>query len=218
MRAVIGGIGYRDLRDHSFGPMVSDALAEGPLPPGVEAQDLSYNPVAVGQWLEAMAADERPQRMVLVSGIRRGREPGTHVVYRWDGTLPHPERIQNAVADAVTGVIHLDNTLVVLAQFGPMPEELIVIEVEPVIEEFGEDLSDGVAPLFQPLRDLALSLATDPTAVSRLPVCPLGGPGPSGPGGSRNGGSGGPNGSSGHDPDSGGPRIGPPFPRMVRRL
>lgn len=207
MRAVIGGIGYRDLRDHSLGPMVSDALASATLPPGVEVEDLSYNPVAVSQWLEAMDAGERPDRLVLVAALQRGREPGTATAYRWDAELPDPERIQAAVADAVTGVIHVDNTLIVLAQFGPLPEQVVVIEVEPAIEEFGQELSPRLAPRFEEYTALALHLATDDGATRRLPVCGLGGPGPAlGPRRSQNGSS------------ADGPRMGPPFPTEIRRL
>jgi hydrogenase maturation protease len=178
MKSVIGGVGYRDLRDHTIGPMVSDRLAEEEIPAGVEAHDLSYNPVAVGQWLDALGPDGRPDRMVLVGAIERGREPGSHVAYRWDGILPDVERIQSAVSDAVTGVIHLDNTLIVLAQFGPLPDQLIVLEIEPVLEEFGEDLSPVLRQRFDPLKDSALRLATEDIEALRLPTCPLGGPAP----------------------------------------
>lgn len=181
MDAVIGGIGYRDLRDHSLGPLISDALAREDLP-GVEVHDLSYNAVAVGQWLQDLAPESRPSRLVLVSAVPRGREVGAVVAYRWDAVLPSVVRIQEAVADAVTGVIHLDNTLIVLAQFGPLPAEVIVVEVEPGVEAFGSELSPGLEQEVGRLEALVSRLAVDGS--DGLPTLGLGGPPPTsvGPG------------------------------------
>lgn len=173
---VIGGIGYRDLGDHSFGVLISDALGHESLAPIVEVHDLSYNPVAVGQWLEAMEPDERPRRLILIGAQPRGRPPGARVAYRWNGVLPDAGRVQEAVSDAVTGVIHLDNTLIVLAQFGPLPPEVVVIEVEPLMEEFGAELTPIVAQSVTPVKALARSLADGRVSLSGLPLCGLGGP------------------------------------------
>ena len=58
MRTVIGGVGYRNLRDHSLGIVMSDELEPLASPPGLLIEDLCYGPVAVGQWLldEALTA------------------------------------------------------------------------------------------------------------------------------------------------------------------
>lgn len=173
MDVVIGGVGYRDLRDHSLGPLIADDLA-GDGPAGTHVHDLSYNAVAVGQWLQDLSPESRPSRMVLVSAISRGREVGTVVAYRWDGALPPAERIQEAVADAVTGVIHLDNTLIVLAQFGPLPEEVIVVEIEPGVEAFGSELSPEIEREVEGIKALVVRLATGGSGA--LPTHGLGGP------------------------------------------
>ena len=73
-----------------------------------------------------------------------GRRPGTVTAYRWDGVLPGDEEIQRAVTEAVTGVIALDNTLVVARHFGALPDEIVVVEVEPAVHEFGDTFSDAV--------------------------------------------------------------------------
>lgn len=176
MKAVIGGVGYRDLSDHSFGPLITDELSRSDLPEGISAHDLSYNPVAVGQWLDAMEAAVRPSRLVLVAAPPRGRRPGAHHVYRWDGRLPDAERVQEAVADAVTGVIHVDNTLIVLAQFGPLPREVFVIEVEPGAEEFGTSFTPAVARKVQVVQELAVSVAVGGAHAESIRTCGLGGP------------------------------------------
>ncbi len=172
MRVLVGGLGYRNLRDHSLGVAVSDLLAKREWPAGVLVEDVSYNPIAVVQRLQ----DEPVDRALLVAAVPRpGREPGTIEAYRWDGALPDAERIQTAVAEAVTGVIFLDNTLVVARHFGGLPEEVLVVEVEPAVEEFGSEFSPAVAEAFERVCALVTRLVTDAEAARRLPQAPLGG-------------------------------------------
>jgi len=44
---LVGGLGYRNLRDHSIGIAVSDTLMERGWPQGICVEDVSYNPVAL---------------------------------------------------------------------------------------------------------------------------------------------------------------------------
>ena len=179
MRALVAGVGYRNLRDHSVGGAVADRLADRVWPGDVVVEDLSYNPIAVGQRLEDEPADRRFERAVVVGAVERdGRRPGTVTAYRWDGTLPDDAEIQRAVTEAVTGVIALDNTLVVTRHFGALPDEVVVVEVEPAVHEFGDVLSDAVGDVFDAACALVRMLATDDAAVARLPRAPLGGPTP----------------------------------------
>ena len=140
MRVLVGGVGYRNLRDGSVGPWVADTLAEQ-APNGVEVEDLSYGPVQILHNLQ-----DRPpyDRLVLVGAVSRGREPGTVERYRWGGELPPPDEIQERVGEAVTGVISLDNVLVVVGAFGGLPDDVRVVEVEPADEGWGEGFSPDV--------------------------------------------------------------------------
>jgi hydrogenase maturation protease len=139
-RVLIGGVGYRNLRDLSVGPWVADALAEE-AHDGVEVEDVSYHPVGLSQNLA-----ERPsyRRVVLVGSIPRGREPGTVTAYRWDGRLPERDEIQQRVSEAVTGVISLENTLVVCGALGGLPEDVRVVEVEPEDQGWGDGFSPTI--------------------------------------------------------------------------
>jgi hydrogenase maturation protease len=83
-------------------------------------------------------------RVVLVAAIARGREPGTVTSYRWDGQLPDDKEVQTRVSEAVTGVISLDNTLVVCGALGGLPDDVRVVEVEPASEQWGEELSTEI--------------------------------------------------------------------------
>lgn len=170
---LVGGVGYRHLRDHSVGVVVSDRLEAREWPDHVRVQDLSFNPVAVSQQLqEDLSADDV---LVLVSAVGRGRPPGTVVAYRWDGELPDAGRVQDAVAEAVTGVIALDNTLMVTRQFGGLPQNVVVVEIEPAEESFGDELSDAVAAGVGRMVEVVERVALDPATVERIPVAPLGG-------------------------------------------
>ena len=141
MRVLVGGVGYRNLRDYSLGPHVADLLA-GQAENGIEVEDLSYGPVQIAHNLQ-----DRPpyDRLVLVGAVRRGRPPGTVARYHWRRSLPPADEIQARVAEAVTGVISLDNVLVVCGALGGLPEDVRVVEVEPVDEGWGEGLSDHIA-------------------------------------------------------------------------
>lgn len=177
MRVIVAGVGYRNLRDHSIGVEVADRLETAPWPDDVVVEDLSYNPIAVVQRLEDEPPEQRFQRAVVVGAVeRRGRPPGTVAAYRWDGVLPTDEEIQRAVTEAVTGVIALDNTLVVTRHFGALPDEVVVVEVEPAVQEFGDTFSEVVARQLDGVCELVRLLATRDDAVEGLPRASLGGP------------------------------------------
>ena len=173
---IVAGVGYRNLRDHSVGVEVTDRLESASWTDDVVVEDLSYNPIAVVQRLEDEPPEQRFQRAIVVAAVERsGRAPGTVAAYRWDGALPVDEDIHRAVTEAVTGVIALDNTLVVTRHFGALPDEVVVVEVEPAIHEFGDTFSELVGPQFETVCQLVRTYATNAEAVGRLARAPLGG-------------------------------------------
>ena len=137
MRVLVGGIGYRFLRDGAVGPYLADRLVAGATDE-IEVEDLGYGPVGFKHNL-----DERPayDRIVLVAAVARGREPGTVTAYRWDHALPSVKEIQDRIAEGVTGTIGLDNLLIVTEAFGAFPDDVRVVEVEPADEGWGEGFS-----------------------------------------------------------------------------
>lgn len=146
MRILVGGVGYRNLRDGSLGPYLADRLsadlADGAMGrDGIEVEDVSYHPVGFTQNLQDRPAYDR---IVLVAGVGRGREPGTITSYRWDGQLPSRDEIQARVAEAVTGVISLDGLLIVCGALGGLPDDVRVVEVEPADEGWGEGFSPKI--------------------------------------------------------------------------
>src|SRR5262249_34295077 len=89
----------------------------------------------------------------------RGRRGAEVHSYRWDGVLPGAEAIQARVAEAVTGVIDLDNLLVVAGHFGALPAEVFVVEVQPVATGFGMEPGPDVALALPEVRGLARAAA-----------------------------------------------------------
>lgn len=157
LRVLVGGVGYRNLRDGSIGPWVVEQL-EGRAGGGLEVEDVSYHPVGLHQNL----TDREPyDRVVLVGATARGREPGTLDAYRWDGQLPPSEEIQACVSEAVTGVISLPNVLVVCGAFGGFPDDVRVIEIEPADEGWGEGFSPVVEERIPELLE-AVWTSTEP--------------------------------------------------------
>lgn len=170
-RVLIGGVGYRNLRDHSFGVVLVDGLDASDWPPGVSVEDISYNPIAVVQRLQDDLPDRRFDLAVIAGAIQRpGRAPGTLSVYRWDNVMPEPLRIHEAITEAVTGIISLDNTLVVVRHFDALPATVVVLELEPDAHEFGSELTPAVTQALTRARELVTQLACEPSAAALIPL------------------------------------------------
>lgn len=140
-RTLIAGVGYRNLRDLSAGNAVVDALEALAWPEGVEIEDLSYGPMDAIFRLREASFD----RLIVVgAAARAGRIPGESYRRRWRYDPEHPDLVQARVAEAVTGVISLDNLLVICAHFEALPDDVTVIEIEPEDDGWGEGFSPRV--------------------------------------------------------------------------
>jgi hydrogenase maturation protease len=142
LRILIAGVGYQNLRDLSVGPVLVPVLRELDWPAGVDIGDLSFGPIAVVQRFQ-----DRPNyydRVVFLSGVERGREPGQVYCYCWAGELPDSAEIQTRVGEAVTGVINLDNLLIIAQYYEVLPDDVVVVEVEPVDTGWGEGFTPSV--------------------------------------------------------------------------
>ncbi|MDQ3488671.1 MAG: hypothetical protein M3468_13210 [Acidobacteriota bacterium] len=193
MRTLIGAVGYRNLRDFSAAFEVVDRLFDD-WQPGIEStelydksdhrriqtataeivlEDTSYNPIALVQWLQTLTADERFDRVIFVSSLERGRTPGMVTAYRWDGSLPPDDQVQEAVTEAVTGIIALENTVVIGGYFKVLPGEVVIVEIEPQDHAFGPELSEPVGAAIDPVCSLVRRLAAEPDAIDDVPVAAL---------------------------------------------
>ena len=170
MRTLVGAVGYRNLRDHSVSFEIIDRLSCDDLGPEVVIEDTSYNPIAVVQWLQGDNPENRFDRVVFVAAIERCRPPAAITAYRWDGVLPSDEAVQAAVVEAVTGVIALENTVVIAGYFHVLPPTVAIVEIEPVDHAFGSEFSASVAAAIEPACALIRRLARDREAFDTLPV------------------------------------------------
>ncbi|MBI5301732.1 MAG: hydrogenase maturation protease [Chloroflexi bacterium] len=146
MRTLIAGVGYHNLRDLSIGPMLVAKLKQLDWRANVEIDDLSFGPIAVVQRLQ-----DQPcyyDRVVFVAGVQRGRAPGQIFSYHWDSALPSKDEIQQRIGEAVTGVVSLDNLLIIAQHFGVLPRDVRVVEVEPADTSFGLELTPRIEAVF----------------------------------------------------------------------
>lgn len=143
-RILIAGVGYTFLRDWSVGPKVAAQLKAREWPSGVEVDDWSFGPLDAVHKLQV--ADPPYTRVVFFGTVQRGRPPGTVVRRRWERSqLPDAEEIQLRMGEAISGVISLDNLVFVCAALGALPEDVVLIEIEPeTTDEWGDGFSARV--------------------------------------------------------------------------
>lgn len=139
-KILIGTIGYYNLGNHSVGPVLLPMLQSMEWPEGVSVEEMNWGPIAIVQKFEAL---ETPyDRVILLAAIqRKERNMGEMDIFRWMGRLPDQEMIQARVGDAVTGVISVQNLLVIGEYFKIWPSETFVVDVEPGQEAAAIDLT-----------------------------------------------------------------------------
>jgi hydrogenase maturation protease len=148
-RILVAGVGYTCLGDHSAGPELVERLSSEEWPPGVLVEDLSYGPIDV---LFKLQSSPPFRAGVFLTAAARGRPPGTLERRRWVGASLPPDDLQARMAEAVTGVISLDNLLHILHHFGVLPAEVIVLEIEPRGESWGTEFSPPVESALEHAR------------------------------------------------------------------
>jgi hydrogenase maturation protease len=165
-RVLVVGIGWRFWRDRAFGCCVIDHLKRQPLPPWLDAEDGGFGALLMLQALRSCARKYR--RVFVVHAEERGREKGHFYTYRYDGWLPPPSVIQALVAEAIGGVVAIEPFLILGHYFGILPEEVIVVEAEPLDTDYGDGLSEPMARLVPFVAQEVLALACR-SSLSDLP-------------------------------------------------
>lgn len=129
MRTIVGIVGYYGfVRGYPLGPEMMARLRALPWPSGVEIREMNWGPVAIVQ--DFQAQPDKPDRVVLVGALDRGLAEGTVSCRRWAGGTLDLGAVQRRMFEAVTGVISLDNLLVIGAQFGIWPEQTYTVELQ----------------------------------------------------------------------------------------
>ena len=160
-RVLVGGVGYRWMRDGSIGLVASDELMRQEWPAHVEVADLGFGAIYVTQ--DLAHAEPPYDRLVLLAGVARGRTPGRVYCSRWAGAAPDAEELQELIREAGAGIVEVDHLLAIASYFGALPDDVVLIEVEPVAVEGGEELSAEGAALLPRLLELARAEALAPS-------------------------------------------------------
>ncbi len=154
-RVLVAGVGYRNLRDLSVGPLAVERF--GPSTERVDVEDLSYGPIDV---LFMLQRREPYSAAIFITAVHRDRAPGTVTRVRWNHSPIAVDVLQERVAEAVTGVISLDNLLHICAHFRALPSDVTLIEIEPTDDTWGEALSpDGQRALDAAVATARLEVA-----------------------------------------------------------
>lgn len=140
-RVLIGTIGYHLLRNHSVGPVLLPKILMLNLPQNIVVEEMNWGPIAIVQYFQTL---EIPfDRIVFLVALERPeRNIGDINIYQWKGELPSETQIQACIGDAATGVISVENLLVIGEFFKIWPKELYLLDVEPGPEMAGEHLSE----------------------------------------------------------------------------
>ncbi len=143
MNVLVSGIGYSNMSDMSFGRVLLGELEQAQWPDNIHVEDLNFGPIMIYQWLEESPV--KFDKAILVSAAKRGREPGTLEVYPWVDPQPSVDEIQASIGEAVTGVISLENLLIVCQHFEVFPTDVTIVEIEPLKDDWGMEFSPVVA-------------------------------------------------------------------------
>jgi len=153
-KVFIGTVGYHNLRNHSIGPALLPQLQKMKWTPGIDLDELNWGPIAVVQKFQSLPSSY--DRVILLSAIERlGRKIGEITVFQWKGKLPDEELIQRCIGDAVTGVISVENLLIIGEYFKIWKGDTFLVDVEPGPEQSGEDFTEEMQ---ESIPDLILTL------------------------------------------------------------
>jgi hypothetical protein len=151
----------------------------------VVIENMTWGPIHIVQRFQDPEV-ETPDRLILVGCASTSSEPGKVDVYRWAGG-PLPEQvIQERVYEAVTGIVDIENTLVIGDHFGIWPKDCFAIEVDMQADAFGrmviadsegwaddlaleQHLGFSPAAMIQDIADHAHKLVTNAGAGVSLP-------------------------------------------------
>ena len=129
MSTVVGIVGYYQfLRGYPLGPELMQRLRAASWAEGVDIREMNWGPIAIVQDLQAQPV--KPDRIVLVGAVDRGLPGATVTCRRWVGGVLDPLAVQRRVFEGVTGVVSLDNLVVIGAHFGAWPADLLTVELQ----------------------------------------------------------------------------------------
>lgn len=137
MRVLVGIVGETPVVDeYPLGPRFAARLRTAHWPcVDVTVANMAWGALHVVQGLEQ---ERRYDRAVLVGAVQHGWPFGRVVLGRWLGGTLEPQLLQERIYEAVTGIVSLDNLLMIGAHFRVWPDDLTTVEIELPINLFGD--------------------------------------------------------------------------------
>ena len=168
---LVGTIGYHNLGNHSLGPALLPTLQSLTWPQGVDLEEMNWGPIAIVQKFQSLKSPY--DRVILLAAIEREtRNIGAIDVFRWMGRLPDEEVIQACIGDAVTGVISVENLLIIGEHFKIWPAETFIVDVEPGPEtsgiEFTSEVREAIPDFLNTIRHLCTALNAESVTYKKM--------------------------------------------------
>ena len=135
---LIGIVGYTPVLDMFplSGLLVDDLRRALPSEGSIAIENMSWGPIHIVQRFQDPEA-VRPERLVLVGAASISTCPGRVRAFCWQGGKLPTEAVQERMYEAVTGIVDIENTLVIGEHFGIWPDECFVVEADMPAETFG---------------------------------------------------------------------------------
>ena len=137
-KILIGIVGYSPVLDsYPLGPNLMNNLKERDWANiNVDVQNMTWSPIHVTQRLQENKLEF--DRVVLVGSKTISTNPGRVESYKWKSKKVDEIKIQERIFEGVTGVVSLENTLVIGDYFKIWPKEVFTVEVDLPGEVFGD--------------------------------------------------------------------------------
>ena len=137
-KILIGIVGYSPVLDsYPLGPNLMNNLKERDWANiNVDIQNMTWSPIHITQRLQENKLEF--DRVVLVGSKTISTNPGRVESYKWKSKKVDEIKIQERIFEGVTGVVSLDNTLVIGDYFKIWPKEVFTVEVDLPGEAFGD--------------------------------------------------------------------------------
>jgi hypothetical protein len=135
---LIGIVGYTPVLDvFPLGRPLLDMLRRRlPADESIAIENMTWSPLHIVQQFQ----DPRTvplERLVLVGAAAISVEPGRVRALHWRGGKLPDQCVQDRIYEAVTGIVDIENTLVIGEHFGVWPTECFVVEADMPANTFG---------------------------------------------------------------------------------
>lgn len=137
-KVMVGIVGYSAVvESYPLGPkLLQEIEAIFGDAPNVIIENFTWSPVHIVQRLQG-GEMERPDRIILVGLAADTKRPGTVSAHRWIGGSQPEAMVQERIYEAVTGIVDLENTLMIGSYFKAWPKECLTVEVDLAADTFG---------------------------------------------------------------------------------